>query len=103
MSVHTVTRGNGSRSYKVRWREGSANCARIFDRQRDARAFDVEVRRRRQQGGTLAVAQLTSTSPTLDEWIEQRWSVEHGATLADSTRDRYASVYRGYVRQHTAI
>jgi hypothetical protein len=59
--------------------------------------FDREVKRR-QQLGPLAVPQLTArSSPTLDQWIEQRWAPEHAATLEQSTRERYANVYKCHV------
>ena len=40
------------------------------------------------------LAQLTARAPTLGEWITERWAPEHAATLEQSTRDRYADVYR---------
>jgi hypothetical protein len=53
---------------------------------------------RRKQLGPLAVQQLTTRGgPTLGQWIEQRWAVEHAALLADSTRDRYADVYSVHI------
>jgi integrase len=82
--------------YEVRWWEQSRNRARVFDRHADAHAWDAEVRRRRQLGA-LALSQLTSTTPTLDAWIAQRWAPEHAANLEQSTRDRYANVYRCHI------
>jgi hypothetical protein len=78
----------------VRWREHGRNRSRLFALKRDAEAFDRDVERRRQLG-PLAVQQLTARGgPTLDEWIEHRWAVEHATTLEQSTRDRYANVYK---------
>jgi integrase len=76
----------------VRWRENGRNRGRRFQLKRDAVAFDDEVRRRKQLG-PLAVQQLTTRGPTLGEWIAGRWAPEHGATLDQRTRDRYASSY----------
>src|ERR1035438_9355055 len=93
MSVHPITRKDGSRRYKVRWRQGEANRARTFLLKRDAEAFDREVTRRRQLG-PLKVQQLTERhGPTLGEWVTDRWAPEHASTLAQSTRDRYANCY----------
>ncbi len=95
MSVRPVE-VRGRRRYEVRWREHGRNRSRRFDRRGDARAWDAEVGRRRQLG-PLALAQLTTAGPTLGEWIEQRWAPEHGATLEQSTRERYANVYSCHV------
>lgn len=92
MSVQRVARSGGSRAYRVRWREDGRMCSRTFDRRPDAEAWDREVKRR-QQLGPLAVQQLTDRSVTLGEWIVERWTPEHGATLEKSTRTRYANVY----------
>lgn len=54
--------------------------------------------RRRTQLGALAVQQLTTKGPTLDEWIAQRWTPEHGTTLAPSTLKVYAGQYALHVR-----
>lgn len=96
MSVHRETRQDGAPVFKVRWREAGANRARAFTLRRDATAFDREVTRRRQLGAQM-LSQLTTTTPTLGEWIEQRWSVEHAVTLAASTRERYANVYAVHI------
>jgi len=80
-----------------RWREQGRQRSRLFDRRVDAQAWEAEVRRRRQLG-PLSVQQLTTRGgPTLDWWIEHRWAPEHGATLEQATRDRYASVYKCHI------
>jgi hypothetical protein len=91
MSVERARSGNG---WVTRWRENERQRSRIFALKRDAEMFDREVKRR-QQLGPLAVPQLTArSSPTLDQWIEQRWAPEHAATLEQPTRERYANVYK---------
>lgn len=80
----------------VRWRENGSNRGRRFDRKGDADAWERELRRRRQLG-PLVLAQLTARGPTLGEWIADRWAPEHAATLEQSTRDRYADVYRLHI------
>jgi integrase len=96
VSVHPITRQDGSRAHKVRWRERGRNRARTFSLKRDADAFDREVERRRQLG-PLAVQQLTNRGPTLGEWIAERWAPEHAATLEQSTRERYANAYAVHI------
>ncbi|MGB2711291.1 MAG: tyrosine-type recombinase/integrase [Conexibacter sp.] len=96
MSVERITRRSGVSSYCVRWREHGKNRARTFALRKDALAWDREVHRRRQLG-PLALAQLTTTGPTLNEWIADRWAPEHAATLERSTRERYADVYRLHI------
>ena len=87
MSVHRRTDG-----WRVRWRENGLQRSREFTRKSDADAWDRDIKRRRQLG-PLAVEQLTERGSTLGEWITERWSPEHGATLEHSTRTRYAEVY----------
>jgi integrase len=95
MSVDKARSGNG---WCARWREGLQSRSRLFTFKRDAEAFDREVKRR-QQLGPMAVQQLTRRNElTLDEWIEQRWVPEHCSTLAQATRDRYASSYALHVQ-----
>ena len=92
MSVERIKRKAGGHAYCVRWREHGRNRARTFDRKPDAEAWDREVKRRKQLG-PLAVQQLTDRSVTLGEWIVERWAPEHGATLEQSTRTRYAAAH----------
>jgi integrase len=89
----SVERARDGKCWVTRWREHGRQRSRTFDRRGDAQSWDAEVRRRRQLG-PLAVQQLTARGgPTLDQWIERRWAPEHGTTLAQSTRERYANVY----------
>ncbi|MFL5816881.1 MAG: tyrosine-type recombinase/integrase [Conexibacter sp.] len=99
MSIERIARKSGARVYRVRWREHGRNRARAFDRRADAEAWDREVKRR-QQLGPLAVAQLTEVGATLAEWVIERWTPEHGATLALSTRASYAAVYGKHIAPH---
>jgi integrase len=95
VSVQRVER-RGRVRWEARWREGTRNRSKLFDRRTDAQAWDAEIRRRRQLG-PLALTQLTSRSLTLGEWIQQRWVPEHAAALEQSTRNRYDSAYRLHV------
>jgi integrase len=97
MSVHPVTRKNGSRGYEVRWRENGRNRSRTLSLRKDADAWDREVARRRQLG-PLAVQQLTVRGgPTLGQWITEQWAPEHGVSLAQATRERYANAYSVHI------
>ena len=97
MSIHRITLKDGRPTWKIRWREAGSNRSRSFDRRADAKAFEVELRRRRQLGA-LAVQQLTERGgPTLGEWVELRWALEHASTLAQSTGDRYANCYAVHI------
>lgn len=74
------------KKYRVRWREGSRNRSRSFDRKRDAVAFDAEQRRTRQLGGFIA---------PLDGGMEledlcAEWLALRKADLAPSTWEDYA-------------
>ncbi len=91
MSVERTSNG-----WRVRWREGGTNRARRFAVKRDADAWDREVKRRRQLG-PLALTQLTTRGPTLGDCIAERWAPQHAATLEQSTRERYADVYRLHI------
>jgi len=89
----SVERARNGKGYVVRWREHGRQRSRKFDVAKDARLFDAEARRRRQLGPALALEQLTARGgPTLDQWIAERWTPEHGATLERSTIERYLSV-----------
>ena len=52
---------------------------------------------RRKALGPVALAQLAAKAPTLDRWIAERWTPEHGRTLAKSTTDRYSEVYAKHI------
>ena len=49
MSVNAVTTG-GKRRWKVRWREGTQQRSKTFDRKEDAKLYDAEVTRKRRMG-----------------------------------------------------
>jgi site-specific recombinase XerC len=87
LSVHTVVQKDGAKTYKVRWREGGVNRARHFDRLKDARTWDSEVRRRRQSGELVL---LTAGSQTLTEYASKWWEDYAEQHLAPRTLDVYA-------------
>jgi integrase len=89
MSVHR----KGSK-WVVRYRDGSGNRSRSFDRKQDADRFDGEVIRRRQLG---VLASLDAGQETLDEFVTEVWAPTHGVTLAPKTRKNYASLYDHHI------
>ena len=104
MSVHVIdprtgrkpTPGQkGRRAYKVRWARGERQFGATFDRRADADAFDLELRRRRQAGGTAR----TADSVTLDEWRRRRWERDHARDLAPATRALYTRIWQRTIKR----
>lgn len=89
MSIHGPTK---SGKWECRWREGTRNRSRTFDRKGDAKEFDVKVRRSSQLGE--AVPQRTG-SDTLDEVFAHFLANKHG--LAKRTRALYKQLYLAHV------
>lgn len=63
MSVEKRTNGDGTRSWRVRWREGGRNRARTFRTRRDAELFEADLVRRRRLGTLSRRARLISSPP----------------------------------------
>lgn len=82
MSIH---RDHGK--YRVRWRQGTQQRSRTFDRKADAELFEAEIRRRRQLGPTLARDVLQATI-TLDDFVRTGFRT-HAVTLAAASRRHY--------------
>ena len=91
MSVHK--RPNGR--FEVKWREagrGSTPRSRTFARFRDAEAFDLDVKRRKQLG-SLAPS-VVQCRMTLAEFVEtDYWPRYAIPNLAEDTRRRYLEVW----------
>lgn len=94
MSVEKRTNGDGTRSWRVRWREGDRNRARTFRARRDAELFEADLVRRRQLG-TLAA--LDSGKVTLDRFVADTWAPQRAADLKPATRAFYAGLYRAHI------
>ncbi len=81
-----------SSSYEVRWTEGGRKRSRSFERVADARAFEIEAKRRKQLGA-LASGVLQSRQ-TLAEFVEEEWWPRHALVrLSPETRRRYLEVW----------
>jgi hypothetical protein len=59
------------KQFEVRWAEGGRKLSRSFVRAEDARAFDLDIKRRKQLGA-LAPGIIQSRQ-TLAEFMEQEW------------------------------
>jgi integrase len=80
------------KQFEVRWTEGGRKLSRSFLRAEDARAFDVDIKRRKQLGA-LAPGIIQSRL-TLAEFVEEEWSPRYAVpNLAPDTRPRYLEVW----------
>ena len=77
---------------EVRWKEGGRHRSRLFDKVRDAEAFDREIKRAQQLGGlasSVVQSRMTLTDFVLEEW----WPKYAVPNLEQSTRDVYAQIW----------
>ncbi|HEX2397059.1 MAG TPA: tyrosine-type recombinase/integrase [Solirubrobacteraceae bacterium] len=94
MSVERVKRKSGEVVWRVRWRQGGRNRARVLGNKRDALDFEAEIRRQRRTG---TLAQLDAGIETLDEYVVGTWAPAHLPRLAAKTRQDYAATYDRHV------
>lgn len=84
------------KQFEVRWTEGGRKLSRAFLRAEDARAFDLDIKRRRQLGA-LAPGILQSRR-TLGEFVEEEWWPRYAIpNLAPDTRRRYLEVWGAHL------
>jgi len=82
--------------YVVRWREGRREPSRTFSRYRDAVAFELDIKRRRQLG-PLAAGVLRSRT-TLAQFMSEEWWPRYAVpNLKPSTRRRYLEVWSAHL------
>ena len=93
MSVERISRKRGI-GWRVRWRDGTRNRARTFDRKADAVAFEAEVRRRRVAGD---LQQLEAGRETLQQFAEEWWRLYAIPNLARTTLASYAALWDAHV------
>ena len=93
MSIERISRKRGT-GWRVRWRDGSRNRARTFDRKTDAVAFEAETRRRRLAGDLRT---LDAGRETLQEFAEEWWRLYALPNLARTTLASYASLWDAHV------
>ena len=77
---------NGKARWLVRWREGSRQRGRTFDRRADALAFEAQARRERQMRG---VDHIVGDDVTLAAWTDEWWSSYAEPNLHVRTRANY--------------
>jgi integrase len=77
--------------WEVRWREGGRQPSRLFARKGDARAFELELERRKQLGALAAG--VIQSKMTVAEFVAEDWWPRHAIpNLAADTRRRYLEV-----------
>ena len=96
MSVRRIERKGGAR-WEVRYREGRRNRSRVFERKKDAVAFETEVKRRKSLG---ALAELNAGEERLSDFAQKWWRLHAKPNLAPSTLESYASVWDLHVLPH---
>ena len=90
MSVERRVNPNGAVVWRVRWREGNHNRAKVLGRKSDAVAFDAEVRRRARAG---ELGMLDAGRERLDEFAAE-WMRAYGKpNLAPRTVKSYADAW----------
>lgn len=78
--------------FEVRWTEGGRKLSRGFLRAEDARAFDIDIKRRKQLGGLAST--VIQSRQTLAEFVEEEWWPRYALpNLAPDTRRRYLEVW----------
>jgi integrase len=93
VSIERTSRKRGT-GWRVRWRDGSRNRARTFDRKADALAFEAETRRRHLLGD---LRPLDAGRETLQAFAEDWWQLYALPNLAPSTLASYASLWDAHV------
>jgi integrase len=82
--------------FEVRWTEGGRKLSRGFLRADDARAFDVDIKRRKQLGGLAS--SIIQSRQTLAEFVEGEWWPRYAIpNLAPDTRRRYLEVWSAHL------
>jgi hypothetical protein len=82
--------------YEVRWTEGGRKLSRTFLRAHDARAFDVDLKRRKQLG--VLAPGIIQSRQTLAEFMEEEWWPRHAIpNLAQDARRRYLEVWGAHL------
>lgn len=88
MSIHKTKSGK----VEVRWREGSRNRSRTFDRKADAQSFDAKVRRQGQLGESVPTR---VGSDTLAEFFI-RWLANRQHSIAPRTLKIYEELFKAH-------
>lgn len=93
VSVHPYKTADGTR-YQVRWREGNGRVrTRSFPSKREANAYDIEVKARRQKGEALPQPGRQTLAASYDEW----WHY-FGPKLSKNAQKTYVAHWNTHVR-----
>jgi integrase len=84
-----------STGYLVRWRRDGRQYGRMFDRKKDAEAFELEQKRAAQLG---AFAPAAPSKRTVDDYLDEWWERE-SVRWAASTRAQRKDVLNRWVRK----
>jgi integrase len=90
VSVERRVNPNGDVVWRVRWREGNRNRAKVLGRKADAFAFDAEVRRRARAG---ELGTLDAGRERLDEFAAEWMRSYAKPNLAPRTVKSYANAW----------
>jgi integrase len=94
MSIERRVNANGEVVWRVRWREGNRNRAKVLGRKSDAVAFEAEVRRRARTG---ELGMLDAGRERLDEFAAE-WMRAYGKpNLAPRTVKSYAEAWDRHI------
>jgi integrase len=93
MSIERLERQGGV-VWRVRWREGGQNKAKVLGRKRDAEAFDADIRRRKRAGELVDSA---GAQMTVAELAREWWQMYGEPNLARSTLQTYAIMWDRHV------
>jgi len=94
MSIERRTNRDGTRSWRVRWRQDGRNRSRAFRTRRDAELYEAEITRQRRLG---SLATLDGGAQTLGAFVAERWAPEVAHGLATATRKAYASLWEVHI------
>jgi integrase len=92
VSVQTYMTKDGP-MHRVRWREGGKPRSRSFGSKREANAFDIDVKARRQRGEALPQSGRMTLGAAYAEWWKLR-----GYRLAKNTQKTYQQHWNAHVK-----
>jgi integrase len=91
MSIEKTDTGD----YRVRWREGARNRAKVVGpRKKDAEAFELEIRRAKRLG---SIAQISTGTRSLSDFGVEWWR-RHARRRATKTQRNYAWIWDTYIQ-----
>jgi integrase len=94
MSVEKRKLDSGRVVWRVRYREGGRNKAKVLGRKRDAEAFDAEIRRRKRTG---EISTLDAGRQTLADFAEEWFRVHAEPNFSKATLESYTLMWDCHV------